>query len=219
MAGLLAVLLISNIINMWYKIILKDKSVKIPASAYIFEIFSLVWNFFTQKKFNKCDDSKSYWYIHLFLMFSYVALFTMIVGFLEWFQTDNVYPIWHPQRLIGYISTIGLFVGIIYFAINRIKKSRENGKHSHYTDWTFLLLLFLTTLTGILLHFFRIYGMPIATYVTYLIHLMVLVPMLIIEVPFSKWSHLAYRPFAIYFANLKKAAYQKATKQLHFVTA
>jgi ferredoxin len=219
MAALLAILLISNIINMWYKIILKDKSVKIPANAYLKEIFSLAWNFFTQKRFNKCDDSKSYWYIHLFLMFSYVALFTMIVGFLEWFQTDNVYPIWHPQRLIGYISTVGLFVGIIYFAINRIKKARENGKHSHYTDWTFLLLLFLTTLTGILLHFFRISGMPIATYVTYLIHLMVLVPMLVIEVPFSKWSHLAYRPFAIYFANLKKSAYQKAAKELHFVTA
>jgi quinone-modifying oxidoreductase subunit QmoC len=30
--------------------------------------------------------------------------------------------------------------------------------------------------------------------------------MICIEVPFSKWSHLAYRPFAIYFAALKKAA-------------
>jgi hypothetical protein len=30
--------------------------------------------------------------------------------------------------------------------------------------------------------------------------------MLVVEVPFSKWSHLAYRPFAIYFAHLKRAA-------------
>jgi ferredoxin len=219
MAALLVIFLVSNIINMWYKIILKDKTVKIPVKAYFVEIFELVWNFFTQRKFKKCDDSKSYWYIHLFLMISYVALFTMIVGFLEWFQTDTVHPVWHPQRLIGYISTIGLFVGIVYFAINRIKKAKENGKFSHYTDWTFLVLLFLTTLTGILLHFFRIYGLPVATYITYLVHLMVLVPMLVIEVPFSKWSHLAYRPFAIYFANVKKAASQKHEKELHLVTA
>jgi ferredoxin len=210
MAAILAFLLLSNIVNMWYKIIFKDNKVKIPFTAYFIELFSLAWNFFTQPKFSKCDDSKSYWYIHLFLMLSYVALFTMIVGFLEWFQTDVVHPVWHPQRLIGYIATLGLFVGIVYFTLNRIKKARENSKYSHYTDWTFLLLLFLTTLSGILLNFFRVSGLPAATYITYLVHLMVLVPMLVIEVPFSKWSHLAYRPFAIYFANLKKAAINKA---------
>lgn len=206
MAGTLAFLLITNIINMWYKIIIKDKTIKIPVSAYISQIASLIWNFFTQSRFNKCDNSKSYWYIHAFLMLSYVTLFTMIVVFLQWFQTDTVHPVWHPQRLLGYIATIGLFVGIIYFTLNRMKKEKQNGKYSHYTDWTFLVLLFLTTLTGILLHAFRVYGLPMASYITYLIHLMVLVPMLVIEVPFSKWSHLAYRPFAVYFANLKKSA-------------
>ena len=133
-------------------------------------------------------------------------MFTIIVFFLSWFQTDNVYPIYHPQRFLGYISTIGLFVGIIYFYTNRTIKNMENSKYSHFTDWTFLILLFLTTLTGILLHFFRIYGLPQLTYITYLIHLMVLVPMLTIEVPFSKWSHMIYRPFSLYFAHLKKLA-------------
>jgi len=45
-----------------------------------------------------------------------------------------------------------------------------------------------------------------ATYVSYIAHMSVLVPMILIEVPFSKWSHLAYRPFAIYFQQLKKYA-------------
>ncbi|MFA6923419.1 MAG: 4Fe-4S dicluster domain-containing protein [Bacteroidales bacterium] len=209
MAGVLAFILVTNVFNMWLKIIVKDKSVKIPFTAYITEVFSLAWNFITQKKFNKCNDSKTYWFLHLFLMLSYVVLFTMIVFFLEWFQTDVIHPILHPQRFLGYIATVGLFAGIIYFIYNRFQKAKENSKFSHYTDWTFLVLLFLTTLTGIMLHFFRISGMPVATYVTYLIHLMCLVPMLTIEVPFSKWSHLAYRPVAVYFANLKKAAYKK----------
>jgi len=138
-------------------------------------------------------------------MTSYVIMLIMIMVFLPWFQTDNIYEWWHPQRLLGYYATIGLTVGIVYFFVQRMKKASEKSKHSHITDWTFLVLLFLTTISGILVHFFRIYGLPYATYYMYVFHLMVLFPMLMIEVPFSKWSHLAYRPFAIYFNNLLKA--------------
>jgi hypothetical protein len=140
----------------------------------------------------------------------------MIVGFLGWFQTDNIYEWWHPQRLLGYYATFGLGFGIIYFAYHRYKKQQEKSKNSHYTDWTFLLLLFITTLSGILVHFFRIYGMVYPTYYMYVFHLMVLFPMLMIEVPFSKWSHLAYRPFAIYFNQLVNTAHEinkKANKK------
>jgi len=214
MAGVLAFILITNIFNMWYKTILKDKSLKVGIIDYFKGIFDLPIHLFTQKRFAKCDkNSRNYWYIHLFLMLSYIMLFTIIVFFLEFFQTDIIHPIWHPQRLLGYIATIGLFVGIIYFYNNRRTKIKENGKHSHYTDWTFLVLLFLTTLTGILLHIFRISGMPQLTYFTYLIHLMVLVPMLTIEVPFSKWSHLAYRPFAVYFSGVINSVRKKQSKK------
>ena len=134
--------------------------------------------------------------------------------FLPWFQTDNIFEWWHPQRLLGYYATIGLTVGIVYFFIERVKKVSEKSKHSHITDWTFLVLLFLTTISGILVHFFRIYGLPYATYYMYVFHLMVLFPMLMIEVPFSKWSHLAYRPFAIYFNKLIKAGQPVKAKNI-----
>ena len=67
-------------------------------------------------------------------------------------------------------------------------------------------MLFLTTLTGIMVHLFRISGLVYWTYYTYVVHLAILVPMLVIEVPFSKWSHLAYRPLAIYFNRLVRGA-------------
>jgi hypothetical protein len=71
-----------------------------------------------------------------------------------------------------------------------------------------------------MVHFFRIGGMPMATYYTYVAHMAILVPMIMIEVPFSKWSHLAYRPFAIYFANLRKAALKAQEKtELSLATA
>ena len=208
MAGGLITLIVTNVFYMWYKIIYEDKSLKLGFIDYLRPISLLPKIFHPDIKYAKCDEKKLflYWSLHLFLALSYALMFTIIVFFLSWFQTDNVYPIYHPQRFLGYISTIGLFVGIIYFYTNRTIKNMENSKYSHFTDWTFLILLFLTTLTGILLHFFRIYGLPQLTYITYLLHLMVLVPMLTIEVPFSKWSHMIYRPFSLYFAHLKKLA-------------
>ncbi|MCG8333235.1 MAG: 4Fe-4S ferredoxin, partial [Proteobacteria bacterium] len=201
-------LLISNIFRMYYFIVLKDKSVKIPLLAYVTGVKDLMLHFATQKRFKECDN-RTYWGIHWILMTSYSLMFGMIMFFLPWFQTEEVHIWYHPQRMLGYYATFGLMLGIIYFFVLRIRKENEVSKNSHVSDWIFLILLFLSTLTGILLHFFRINGLPVATYYMYVIHMAVLVPMLVVEVPFSKWSHLAYRPFAIYFSQLKKSALLK----------
>ena len=74
----------------------------------------------------------------------------------------------------------------------------------------FLALLFLTGLTGILMHFFRVLDLPLPTYFTYVIHLAVAVPMLVVEVPFMKWSHLMYRPLGLYVKAVKEKAAQTA---------
>ncbi len=201
-------LLISNIFRMYYFIVLKDKSVKIPLLAYVTGVKDLMLHFATQKRFKECNN-RTYWGIHWILMTSYSLMFGMIMFFLPWFQTEEVHIWYHPQRMLGYYATFGLMLGIIYFFVLRIRKENEVSKNSHVSDWIFLILLFLSTLTGILLHFFRINGLPVATYYMYVIHMAVLVPMLVVEVPFSKWSHLAYRPFAVYFSQLKKSALLK----------
>ena len=214
MAGILSFFLLSNIFNMFLKVIVRNKEVKVPLKIYFTEIWNLVLHFVTQLQFSKCDSLETgkkfnlnvYWLIHLFLVSGYVLMFTMIVVFLGWFQTDNIYDWWHPQRLFGYYSTAALLIGLVYFSYSRIKKNKERSKKSHITDWTFIVLLLLTTVTGILVHIFRIYGLPMITYYMYVFHLMVLFPMLMIEVPFSKWSHLAYRPFAMYFNAVIKAS-------------
>jgi len=90
--------------------------------------------------------------------------------------------------------------------IGRFRRREEIHKHSHSTDWLFLVLLFLTALTGILVHGFRLAGLALPTYNMYVVHLAIAVPMLVVEVPFGKWSHLAYRPVAMYFAGVRDAA-------------
>ena len=219
MAGILSFFLISNILRMYLNVFHGEKKIKVPLKLYFTQFWKLIFHFATQWRFNKSNrttrlgrieiKASPYWISHWLLMSGYVLLFTMIVVFLEWFQTDFIHPWWHPQRIFGYYATFGLSFGIVFFVYGRIKKDQENNKHTHFTDWTFLVLLSGTVITGILVHIFRISGLPYATYYAYVIHLMILVPMLMIEVPFSKWSHLAYRPFAVYFSNLQNAAYKK----------
>ncbi|MCD4789909.1 MAG: 4Fe-4S dicluster domain-containing protein [Bacteroidales bacterium] len=205
MAIIVASLLISNILNMFYKVIVSDKSVTIPFYAYFTEAWRLIYNFVTQAKFSKCDN-RFYWVGHLLVMTGYSIMFAVVVVFLPDFQTEEIKEWWHWQRLLGYYATFGILFFLTYVTISRIRKKELKTKFSHPTDWLFIIMLGLTTITGILVHIFRINGMVTATYYTYVIHMAVLVPMIMIEVPFSKWSHLAYRPFAVYFANLKKAS-------------
>jgi ferredoxin len=205
MAIVVAALLISNIVNMFFKVILSDKSQHVPFRAYFTEFWRLIYNFGTQAKFSKCDDRK-YWIGHILLMTGYSIMFALIVVVLPLFQTEEILPWYNWQRLLGYYATFGILFFLISVTIGRIKKKNTKLKYSHPSDWLFIVMLGLTTITGILVHIFRLNGLVAATYYMYVLHLAVLVPMILVEVPFSKWSHLAYRPFAIYFSKLKKAA-------------
>lgn len=204
MAAIVAFFLITNIINMFYKVVWRDKTVKITFKIYISEFWQLIYNFAVQPKFSKCED-KNYWSGHLFLMTGYTIMFIVIVAILPLFQIEEIKPWYHWQRLLGYYATFGILYFLTVVSIGRIKKKDVKLKYSHPSDWIFIVMLALTSISGILVHIFRITGLPLLTYVSYVLHLAILVPMIMIEVPFSKWSHLAYRPFAAYFARLKKA--------------
>ena len=75
--------------------------------------------------------------------------------------------------------------------------------HSHESDWLFLVLLLVVALTGITQSILHHTGVDLAANIMYVVHLSVVVPMLALEVPFGKWSHLAYRPLAMYFADVR----------------
>ena len=205
MAAIIAFLLVTNIFNMFVKTILRDSSLRIPLGLYFTEFWHLVYNFVTQKNMAKCEKRR-YWIFHLFLMTGYTIMFIVVVALLPKFQTEEVHNWYHWQRILGYYATIGILLFLVYAAIGRIRKTDIKFRFSHPSDWLYIVMLGLTTITGIVLHIFRLAGMPGATYIMFVAHMAVLVPMLVIEVPFSKWSHLAYRPFAAYFFRLKKAA-------------
>jgi ferredoxin len=189
---------------------------KIPLSVYISEFKTFVVHFVTQKRWRDCSDSNRRWFNHLILISGYVIMLVLVVGLLGWFQTDAIYPIYHPQRWLGYYATLALLYGSTEALLGRLRKKDEMHRYSHPTDWLFPIFIFVGSITGILVHIFRYAGWPFATYTVYVIHLMAMVAMLDTEVGIGKWSHLIYRPLAMYLAAVKERAKEL---ELNIVTA
>jgi len=209
MAAVLSTFLLSNAYRM-FSYIMADE--KIPLSVYIQQAPTFLVNFVTQKRWRDCGEGgeavqdRSRWLKHFLLVTGYMTMMTLIIVCLRWFQTDEIHPIYHWTRLLGYYATAVLLYVTVDMMISRFKKEKEIHKFSEFSDWLFLILLFLTTLTGILMHAFRLGGLPMATYYSYVVHLAIAVPMLVVEVPFGKWSHLMYRPLALYLKAVKESA-------------
>ncbi|HAH07885.1 MAG TPA: 4Fe-4S ferredoxin [Elusimicrobia bacterium] len=205
MAAVLSFFLLSNVARMIWNTMFRGGSAA-PLQSYIEEAWSLAWNGATQIRFRECGKNTARWAKHFLLVTGYGLMFVMIVLFLPWFQTDAIHPIWHPQRWLGYYATAVLAVFTAEILWSRMKKEEQIHRYSDLSDWLFPILLLLTTLTGIAVHIFRYAGWPLATYYAYAVHLIVCVPMLVIEVPFGKWAHLTYRPLAAYFQAVRENA-------------
>ena len=205
--------LISNAVRMYWYTIHKDNKVHIPVLLYFTEVKTFISHAITQKQFREFTDKRR-WTNHLLLVSGCVIMFFLLVFFLKWFQTDNLYPIYHPQRWLGYLATVALIYATIEILIGRIRKREQIHKFSDSTDWILPIMLLLTAVSGIAVHIFRYLGFPLVAHFTYALHLAIAVPM-ILALPFGKWTHIIYRPLAIYFQTVKeKALQQQAKKEL-----
>jgi ferredoxin len=207
--AILALLLSTNIFRM-YRFIMNtgDEKRRISIKTYTIELMkTLPIHFFTQKTIGDCSHGSSdrkYWFYHLIFFCGYVTSFILFMFLLRYTQTNMPFLFFNPLSIVGLAATGTLLFAAGVVIYGRIKKTRPVWKYSHPTDWMFIMLLLLTVATGIFTGVFRSLGIPLATYLTYSLHLMVVTPFLILEVPFAKWSHLAYRPLAIYFARLRE---------------
>jgi len=206
--SVLLIFLLANAIHMWYLVMVKGTNPNVPLWLYIKKFYQLPWHFFTQKRYSECEKKQEHpvfmpWFIHLGLMLGYVTMLVLVMVFIEQLQSGPA--IRWSVHIFGYLATIGLVTGTLYFIRSRLKKSYVQYKKSHGTDWVFVILLFIIVLTGVLQHIFHRTGLYELANITYVIHLMGVVPWLL-RMPFSKWSHLIYRPLAMYFAEIRREA-------------
>ena len=211
LAALLGVLLLSNAARMFWFAMSNGPSV--PLAVYAKQFKELVIHGLTQKRWRECtSDTTKHWLRHLLLVTGYGTMFALVVVFLYWFQVEDAS--FHWTSLLGYYGTLVLLGATSWIALDRLQKKDQIHKYSDLADWLFVTLLFLTGLSGILLHLARLLNLPMPTYVMYVVHLMIAVPMLTVEVPFGKWAHLLYRPLAVYLAAVQAKAREPQVSSL-----
>lgn len=212
----LAIFLGINAINMWYLVMIKGTPFRVPWWLYFTELYQVPWHFFTQKRYSECEKKREHpffmpWFIHLILMLGYVTMLVLVMVFIEQLQAGP--GIRWQVHIFGYLASVGLLAGSVYFISNRIKKNYVQYKKSHSTDWVFVVLLLIIVLTGLAQHILHRTGLYEAANITYVLHLMCVVPWLL-RMPFSKWAHMVYRPLAMFFAAIRKEALAIQDKEL-----
>jgi len=192
-------IILPNIIHMWRLTVYKP-GIKAPVLMYFKAFGDLIVNMFTQKRTLDCDDGQFRWFEHFVLVLGYLSLLFTTV-FLNWFETNSLFII-----VLGYVESVVIFVVTFDFVRHRIRKDMEISKHSHPSDWFFVIWLFLMGLTAFVVRLFIDIGILDTNIWMYLIHLIILVQWALIIVPFGKWTHFLYRSFAMYFLKIKELA-------------
>jgi ferredoxin len=200
-AGVSTVILLPNIMRMWYSTVWK-RTKTLHIKAYLLAIPELLVHMFTQKRTLSCNneiENKIWWLEHFIVMIGYVGLlFTTIV--LDWFTATNILII-----VLGYILSAVVFVVSFDFVIRRLRKNTEKSSFSHPSDWFFVIWLLLVGLSAFTVRLMIDLGALSANFWVYLLHLTVLVQWALIIVPFGKWTHFLYRSFAMYFDKIVKS--------------
>jgi quinone-modifying oxidoreductase subunit QmoC len=200
MAAVLVVLLGINAFRMWRFTLGSQNDAPVPLSSYVAGLYTLPLHFLTQKRYAQCERKRP-WALHLALMLSYVTMLVLIMFFLRDMQSGPAID-WRVH-VFGYLASAGLIGTVLINLRGRVKRSSPQHAHSHESDWIFLVLLLVVACTGVLQHVLHRSGLDAAANITYIVHLMGVVPMLVLEVPFSKWSHMVYRPLAVYLAHVR----------------
>jgi len=202
------ILLVINAVRMWRFIIEDIPKASIPWRLYLEKIYLLPAHFFYQKRYSQCDPenrNRVYipWITHLGLVFGYCVMTMLTILFLDPMQAGP--EIQWSVHVFGYLAGVGLLVGTIYVLYSRLKKTQVQHRSSHSTDWMFIWLLFCIVVTGIVQHILHRIGFLEAANIAYVAHLMGVFPW-VLRMPFSKWSHLIYRPIAACFAGIMRDA-------------
>ena len=162
------------------------------------------------RKFKECGEEpvlarpthKEHLYkSHLLVFYGFLGLVvtTTAVGIgIYAFGYLTPWPLWHPVKILGNVSGVAVIAAVAVFAYRRAVDKEKAGK-STYSDWLFLVILVLTTLTGFMTELLRLGGARELAYPTYFIHL-VFIFFLLVYFPYSKFAHLVYRAVAMWHA-------------------
>lgn len=148
------------------------------------------------------------WFIHASTMWGFLGLLAAtaldygldIIGVKP---TGTWVPIWYPVRLLGTIAGLFLVYGTSVALVKRLRRTDEASTHSVLSDWVFLILLWLSGVSGFTLEV-SIYlpHAPVWGYWMLLFHVAIAMELILLA-PFTKFAHAFYRTVALYVHALK----------------
>jgi ferredoxin len=150
------------------------------------------------------------WFIHAATMWGFLGLFAAtiadwgldIVGIKE---TGTPVPIWYPVRLLGTLAGLLLVYGVTMLMLDRARRASTSVARSTNADWTLLVLLWVTGVTGFVLELaLYLPQAPAWGYWMFLFHVAVAMELVLLA-PFMKLAHAVYRPVALFFVALARS--------------
>jgi quinone-modifying oxidoreductase, subunit QmoC len=149
------------------------------------------------------------WFIHAMTIWGFLGLLGATIAdygleIIGWKATGTPVPIWYPVRLLGTAAGIALIYGTTMLIMDRVRKSHRSVRTSAPADWTLLVLLWITGVTG--------FGIELALYLpdapawgywVFLFHVAIAMELVLLA-PFMKLAHAVYRPVALFFFALRR---------------
>jgi ferredoxin len=142
------------------------------------------------------------WFVHAAVVWGFLGLLAATIldyglDIIGLKPTGTPVPIWYPVRLLGTFAGALLLYGTTVLIIRRLRRSGQAAKLSLPSDWTFLVLLWLSGLTGFAIEVALYFpGAPVWGYWVFLFHVAIAMELVLLA-PFTKFAHAAYRPVAL----------------------
>ncbi|HEB76704.1 MAG TPA: heterodisulfide reductase [Nitrospirae bacterium] len=159
--------------------------------------------FLSHKRFEKCEVNGDRKTGHLLVFYAFLGLLITTIWITYYYYVPKIHspiPLSDPMKWLANLSALALIVGVLILIYNRTKDKGVDTKSSSF-DWTFVVMILLLAITGILTELIRLAGIASLAYPMYFIHLM-FVFYTIVYFPYSKLAHMGYRTLAITYSKM-----------------
>ena len=163
-----------------------------------------------QKRYRQnCEDEKvkihwylTKWFVHASVLWGFLGLLLAtsldyaldILGFKP---TGTFVPVWYPIRLLGTFAGALMVYGVSVVIIRRIYQPDKAHSNSTFSDWVFLILLWVAGVTGFAVEISLYLPEALWGYWMLLVHVSFSMELLIM-LPFTKFAHAILRTTALF---------------------
>lgn len=175
-------------------------------------IKTVVLEIFAFKRYQDCNKDRTNepiflkpWFLHASTVWGFIGLLLATTLDLLFKDPEILVSLWYPPRLIGTIGGILLMYGTSVILWKRFVKHEKSYDNSTFSDWWFLVLLWITGVTGFILEFL-VYLIDKPTQFTDILFILhaSFAMLLVSAVSYTKFAHVFYRSLALFFYSLNK---------------